>query len=111
MSGKASTRQGAFSLQVMLGLVVVGFVSFAALIVLSAFADDLRRPEESGEHAQSKSAVGFAGMVQLLQQNGHTVRMARGPISQGSQSDELAVMTPPLGGVVNWERIYDTPGD
>jgi hypothetical protein len=111
MSGKASSRQGAFSLQVMLGLVVVGIVSFAAFIVLSAFADDLRRPEESGEHAQSKSAVGFAGIVQLLQQNGRTVRMARGPISQGGEFDELAVMTPPLGGVVDWERVYDTPGD
>jgi hypothetical protein len=110
MSDKTSAR-GAFSLQVMLGLVVVGIVSFAAFIVLSAFADDLRDPNENGEHAQSKSAIGFAGLVQLLQQEGRTVRMSRGPISQGGHDNELAVMTPPLDGQVSWERIYDTPGD
>jgi hypothetical protein len=111
MSEKTGARQSAFSLQVMLGLVVVGIVSFAAFIVLSAFADDLRSPKESGEHAQSKSAVGFAGLVQLLQQDGRTVRMTRGPISQGGQINELAVMTPPLDGVVSWEKIYDAPSD
>jgi hypothetical protein len=110
MSDKAGVR-GAFSLQIMLGLVVVGIVSFAAFIVLTAFADDLRDPNENGEHAQSKSAIGFAGLVQLLQQEGRTVRMSRGPISQGGHDNELAVMTPPLDGQVSWERIYDTPGD
>jgi hypothetical protein len=110
MSDKAGAR-GAFSLQIMLGLVVVGIVSFAAFIVLTAFADDLRDPNENGEHAQSKSAIGFAGLVQLLQQEGRTVRMSRGPISQGSNDSELAVMTPPLDGQVSWERVYDTPGD
>ena len=110
MTDNAASR-GAFSLQIMLGLVVVGVVSFAAFIVLSAFADDLRNPNENGEHAQSKSAVGFAGIVQLLQQEGRTVRMSRGPISQGGDDNELAIMTPPLDGEVSWERIYDTPGD
>lgn len=111
MSEKRSARQGAFSLQIMLGLVVVGVVSFAAFIVLSAFADDLRDPDENGEHAQSKSAIGFAGIVELLQQEGRIVRMSRGPLSQGGQIDELAVMTPPLDGEVDWERIYDAPSD
>jgi hypothetical protein len=94
-----------------LGLVVVGVVSFAAFIVLSAFADDLRSPEVGGEHALSKSAAGFAGMVQLLQQNGRIVRTSRGSFSESGVHDELAVMTPPLDGVVDWERIYDAPSD
>lgn len=110
MSDKRALSQGSFSVRIMLGLVVVGIVSFAAFIVLSAFADDLRAPEESGEHAASKSAIGFAGIVQLLQQEGRTVRMSRGSLNQGYH-DELAVMTPPLDGVVDWDRIYDAPLD
>ncbi|MDP3738865.1 MAG: hypothetical protein Q8R02_15835 [Hyphomonadaceae bacterium] len=102
--------QGAFSLRIVLGLVVVGVVSFAAFIVLSAFADDLRSPEESGEHAESKSAIGFAGLVDLLQKEGRHVRTSRGSLYEAGGHEEFAVMTPPLGATVDWDKVYGSPG-
>lgn len=106
----AKTSQGAFSIRIILGLVVVGVISFAAFIVLSAFADDLRSPQEYGAHAQSKSAVGFAGLVDLLQKDGRQVRLSRGSLYEAGGHEEFAVMTPPLGAVVNWDKVYDAPG-
>ena len=101
MSADASPRKGAgaFSIRMVLGLVVVGVVSFAAFIVLSAFADDLRSPEEGGEHALSKSAVGFCRHGAAAAAERAHVRTSRGSFSQVGSHDELAVMTPPLDGV------------
>jgi hypothetical protein len=102
--------QGAFSIRIILGLVVVGVVSFAAFIVLSAFADDLRSPLEGGAHAESKSAIGFAGLVELLQKEGRRVRMARGSLYEAGGHQELGVLTPPLGAKLDWSTVYESPG-
>ena len=107
---ESQKSQSAFSIRIVLGLVAVGVVSFAAFIVLSAFADDLRSPQEGSAHAESKSAVGFAGLVSLLQQEGRRVRTSRGSLYEAGGHEEVAVMTPPLGATVNWDKIYDAPG-
>lgn len=77
-------------------LIAVGVLAFAVFIVLSAFAADLRPPEGPGEHAQSKSAVGFAGVVELLRASGRTVQLHKGPVREVARND-LLVLTPPLG--------------
>lgn len=96
MSAASNASRGAFSVLVVLAAVVVGVVAFAAFMVLIAFADDLRRPDDGGEHALSKSAVGFAGLVQLLQDTGHQVRVSRGPLHELAGSPEFAILTPPV---------------
>ncbi len=48
MSTAANTGRGAFSIVVVLAAVIVGVVAFAAFMVLIAFSDDLREPDDSG---------------------------------------------------------------
>ena len=105
-----ATAKGAFSLMVVLVAVVVGIISFAAFIVLIAFADDLRQPEDGGEHALSKSAVGFAGLVTLLQENGRQVRISRSPLEQTVAENEFVMLTPPPGHELVSEDFYSIWG-
>lgn len=67
-----------FAGPIMLGLVVIGALSFAAFLVLSAFAPQLRQENDFGAHALSKSALGFAGAVDLLERRDWTVVLRRG---------------------------------
>jgi hypothetical protein len=108
VEGRAEAGQDsspAFSVSIILGLVVVGVLSFAAFIVLSAFADDLRKPEDGGTHALSKSAVGFAGIVSLLQGDGRAIRLSRGSLGETSGSTEMGVLTPDVGQIVSAEDV------
>jgi hypothetical protein len=108
-AGQDSTR--AFSIQIVIGLVVVSIVSFAAFIVLSAFADDLRQPEDGGPHALSKSAIGFAGMVDLLQSEGWRVRVSRGSLRELKGVDQLTILSPVWRGDLDEGVLYRTWGD
>lgn len=51
------------TLAILLG---VGLFAFAAYFTLSGFVDELKRSDNGGAHALSKSANGFAGIVELL---------------------------------------------
>lgn len=82
-----------FSTRVVIALVVIGALAFAAYVVLSAYADDLRQTSDGGPHALSTSAVGFAGVVDLLERRGAPVVIRRG--ATGTQArDSLLVLTP-----------------
>ena len=102
MSPTTPTRS-AFSFVAVFIAVVVGVIAFAAFMVLIAFADDLRRPDDGGEHALSKSAVGYAALAQLLQDTGHQVRVSRGPLHELAGSPEFAILTPPVTRPLTYE--------
>jgi hypothetical protein len=108
---QAIEDKDAFSISIVVGLVVVGILSFAALIVLSAFADDLRRPDDGGAHVLSKSAVGYAGILSLLQSEGRAVRVSRGPLDATGGDDEVVVLTPRVGDALTAQDLYQIPGD
>ena len=57
--------QGGFSTRAVLWMVAVGVLALVAFLVLSAYAPELRRGQP-GEHALSRSAVGYAGAVRLM---------------------------------------------
>ncbi len=76
----APVPQRLFSPVVVLAMVLVGVFSFSAFMALSAYAPDLRSGQDGRGHALSKSAIGFAGMVQLLRNKGLTVVVSRGPL-------------------------------
>lgn len=84
---------GAFSTRVIVALLIVGVFSFSAFITLSTFAPDFRRGNNGAAHALSRSAVGYAGAVQLAQSLGTTVVVNRKPTGAGE--DYLSVLTPP----------------
>lgn len=110
MNTRDAAGRGTFSIAVVLVAVIVGVVSFAAFMVLIAFADDLRRPEDGGEHALSKSAVGFAGLVTLLQDSGHQVRINRGPLGEIGEANEFVVLTPPAWHELKYDDFYSMWG-
>lgn len=69
---------GPFTLKAVLWMLAVGVFAFAALVVLATYAPDLRDPSDGGEHALSKSAIGFAGVTQLMRERGVPVVVSRG---------------------------------
>ncbi|HKT54977.1 MAG TPA: hypothetical protein VJP88_11045, partial [Caulobacteraceae bacterium] len=83
-----------FSPRTALLMLLAGIFSFSAYFVLSAYAPDLRSGDDGGAHALSKSAVGYAGLVRLLNAMGAPTAIShaepktlRGPMS-------LLVLTP-----------------
>src|SRR5690349_9237876 len=110
-AGAGQDSTGSFSLKVIIGVLVVGVLSFAAFIVLSAFADDLRKPEDGGPHAESKSAVGYQALVDLLQGEGMRVRVSRGALRELKGYNQLTVLTPRNGTELENASLYATTGD
>lgn len=94
MSGKNS---GGFSPMTMIVLALVGIICVAGLAVLSAYAPELKKGDDGGSHALSRSSVGYAALVRLLQLSGEPVLTSRGSLPPAGEG-RLLVLTPPLGG-------------
>ncbi|MBI3438755.1 MAG: hypothetical protein HY054_08940 [Proteobacteria bacterium] len=84
---------GAFSPAVVIGLVLVGIFSFAAFILLSAFEPELASGSNGGAQALSQSAVGYAGLVRLLQEMGAPVHVGR-TTGDLARREGLVIATP-----------------
>src|SRR5205814_8748960 len=74
-------------------LVRVGVFAFSALIVLLTYAPDLRSDDNGGGHALSRSALGYAGLVELMKLEGQTVVVSRARLAAG-HTQGLLVTTP-----------------
>jgi len=85
--------EGAFSARTVIALLVAGVFAFSALMVLSAYAPDLRGDSDGGGHALSRSAIGFAGMTRLLKAIGDPVVVSRDPHARTSTTS-LLILTP-----------------
>ncbi len=106
-SSTPGRQRGAFSARVVVVMVAVAVTAFIAFLVLSAFANDLRKPAPGDPHAESKSAVGFAGLVALARMEGRTVTLHRGELSEYADSDVTVVLTPKLGAELPWQGFGD----
>ncbi len=86
-----------FSPRVVLALLLAGVFAAAAFLVLSAYAPDLKAGRSGSAHALSTSAIGYAGVVRLLEMVGQPVVINRypGPVSR---SPGLMVLTPEAPG-------------
>ncbi len=80
-----------------IALVLVGAFAFIGFLALQAYAPDLRGGDNGGEHALSKSAVGYAGLVELLKGAGRPVLVSRGPIHASRSAAGVLVLTPGPG--------------
>jgi hypothetical protein len=83
-----------FSPRTVIWMVLVGVVSFCAFVALSAYAPDLRTGSDGGAHALSKSAVGFAGLAELLREEGAPVQISRGALPGMKNRQGLLILTP-----------------
>lgn len=84
----------AFSPVAVLWMIVVGVVSLGGWLWLSAYAPELRTPEDPGAHALSRSAIGFTGLRELLSARGDTVLVSRDP---HRRPHGLLILTPTVG--------------
>lgn len=85
---------GPFSATLVLWLVVIGVLAFIASMVVAAFASDWQSGDNGAGHALSRSAIGFAGAVELLRQTGTEVEISRTDYP-GDEQSSLLVLTPP----------------
>jgi hypothetical protein len=92
---QAAAPPPAFAPRVILALVLVGIVAFAALAVLSAYAPDLRNGQDGRAHALSKSAIGFAGAPILMKQMGVSALVSR--TRPRRPQEAVVVLTPEFG--------------
>ncbi len=90
-STKAAFRPG-----VILALVLAAVLSMLAMAVMSAWAPEFSDGNDGRDHALSKSATGYAGVVSLLRGVKHLVVLSRGPL-RGAGPDSLLILTPPSG--------------
>lgn len=84
--------EGAFNPFTMLLVIGVGTVAFIAMLILGAYAPDLRSGHNGGSHALSNAATGFSGLVRLADQTGRNPVIVRA--EPDLDSEDLAVVTP-----------------
>lgn len=91
------TRAGAsssagFDRGTMLLVALCGIVAFVILLVLGAYAPELRSGRNGGSHALSNAATGYSGLVTLAQATGRNPQIVRSEYQW--ESEDLAVLTP-----------------
>ncbi len=99
-----------FSTRTVAIIVAVGLIAFSAIFVMSAWAPELARKDASGPHPYSKSATGFAGIVDLLRQRGDSVTVSRTETLLTDREGGLMVVTPPPGGRSDLYAVDDLAG-
>ena len=110
MSDPAVAQPGAFSPRAVLFMLIAGLVGFVGLGVLTAYAPELKARSQGGENALSRSAVGYAGLVRLLQAEGTPVVISRSRAPPSRDGLGLVVFTPPPGTQASALKAARTPG-
>jgi hypothetical protein len=78
MSESAQTASP-FSARVVAILIAVAAISFGAVLVMAGWAPELRDRNQAGDHPYSTSALGYNGLVRLMESAGYPVeRVAAG---------------------------------
>jgi hypothetical protein len=99
--------ESTFNPATMLLITAVGALAFIAMLVLGAYAPDLRSGHNGGSHALSNAATGFSGLVQLADATGRHPTIVRSVADL--KNEDLTVITPDDGGD-NLSNILTTRG-
>ncbi|HKX91385.1 MAG TPA: DUF4350 domain-containing protein [Sphingomicrobium sp.] len=75
--GAVRPSESPFNRRTMLWVTAVGVLAFVAMLVLGAYAPDLRSGRNGGTHALSNAAVGFSGLVRLAEATGRNPEIVR----------------------------------
>jgi hypothetical protein len=76
-------------------MLAIGIFGFAGMLVLGAYAPDLRSGRNGGAHALSNAAIGFSGIVELAEATGRRPVVIRN--EHQLDSEDLLVVTPDNG--------------
>lgn len=94
-SANGGDGEGAFNPLTMIVVTAVGIVAFIAMLVLGAYAPDLRSGHNGGSHALSNGATGFSGLVRLAEATGQHPRIVRSTLEL--KGEDLVIVTPEHG--------------
>jgi len=89
----SDSAQPLVPLKLVIGIVLLGVLSFFAFFALLAYAPEFRDDNDGGAHALSKSAIGFAGLRIFSYEAGIPVAVDRGLLHR-TAVPSLAVQTP-----------------
>ncbi|HZF94705.1 MAG TPA: hypothetical protein VEZ20_07510 [Allosphingosinicella sp.] len=85
-------KAGPFATRTVVAIVVAGIAAFILFILLSAFAGHLRGGGgDPRAHALSRTAIGFQGLVRLVELGGGRSRIVRD--EEGQDTEDLLVVT------------------
>ncbi|MFN7054752.1 DUF4350 domain-containing protein [Hyphomonas sp.] len=76
-------------------LIAIAVIAFGAILVLAGWAPELRQRNEAGEHPYSTSAIGYNGLVRLLEAQGYPVRISRLEKDLTQRPGGLMIVTAP----------------
>ena len=97
MSERLPQAANPFSATLPAILIGFGTLVFIAIFALLAWSPDLVSKNRAGEHPYSESALGYAGLVTLLEADGQTVRVSRLPSSLDYSDGPLILTIPYFG--------------
>lgn len=89
----ATESRSPFSARVMAILIAVAAISFGAVLVMAGWAPELRDRNRAGDHPFSTSALGFNGLVRLLETSGYPVKISRLASDLETRSYGLMIVT------------------
>lgn len=84
--------EGPFNARTMLLIILIGALAFIAMLVLGAYAPDLRSGRNGGSHALSNAATGYSGLVRLARDTGRNPVIVRALADL--KNEDLAIVTP-----------------
>ncbi|MEQ9505747.1 MAG: hypothetical protein RLO80_05715 [Hyphomonas sp.] len=90
-----SSASSPFSARVVAILIAIAAISFGAVIVLAGWAPELRDRNTAGDHPYSTSALGYNGLVRLLESAGYPVQVSRFASDLESRDWGLMIITLP----------------
>lgn len=93
--GARESGDGAFRPRTIALMIAVGLIGFIGMLVVGAYAPDLRSGRNGGAHALSNGATGYAGLVALAEATGRSPRIIRD--KRLLDVPELLVLTPENG--------------
>ncbi|MEC3912550.1 hypothetical protein U5A82_19355 [Sphingobium sp. CR2-8] len=86
---------GLFRARTVALMLAIGIAGFVGMLVLGAYAPDLRSGRNGGAHALSNAVTGYAGLVKLADATGRNPRIVRN--AQAFDTEDLLVVTPESG--------------
>ncbi|MEM1390004.1 MAG: DUF4350 domain-containing protein [Pseudomonadota bacterium] len=97
MSKETGNDPNPFSGAVVGLIVAIGLISFSAAFALIGWAPELADRDRAGEHPYSTSAIGYQGLIRLLQADGHDVSITRTADARDYAPGLLIVTIPHFG--------------
>ena len=98
MSERLPSTASPFTARTAIILMVVALLSLGAVLTLMAWSPDLASRDRAGPTPYSRSAVGYAGLINMLEDTGHPVNVSRRRDSMEYGGSRLLVVTLPLSG-------------